>query len=99
VTIGPIEMSSPNLPTTASTSDLPAGRENAVAYRALPDGTELTLYRMIYTWRLCYGAQGFQTYDRHWCYALENFQDALSALELWDGTGDPPGSFVKSDRD
>jgi hypothetical protein len=97
-------MSSPGLPTTASISNPltitpPAGREGCIGYRALDDGRELTLYRMIFTWRLCLGAQGSQTYDRHWCYALEDFTDAVRVLAHWDGTGDPPGSFVKSDRD
>jgi hypothetical protein len=93
-------MHSRTLPETAFTSSpVPEGRESAFAYRALPDGRELTMYPMLFTWRICLGDQGSLCYDRHWCYARENFAAAILTLKYWDGIGEPPGPFIKSDRD
>lgn len=78
---------------------IPAGRETAYAYRALPDGRELVLYRMLFTWRLCVGDQGARTYDRHYCFPVGGFDRARDVLETWDGVGDPPEPFIKSSRD
>ena len=75
---------------------IPESRPRASAYRALPDGRELVVYRMLFTWRLCLGDQEAQTYDRHWCFHTS--EEAVRALE-WDGNGDPPGAWIKSDRD
>jgi hypothetical protein len=38
-------------------------------------------------------------WQRRYCY--ENFDDAVAALAAWDGSGDPPGPWIKekpSDR-
>jgi hypothetical protein len=94
-------MHSRTLPETAFTSSgpVPEGRESAYAYRKLPDGRDLTMYPMLFTWRICLGDQGSLCYDRHWCYAREDYISAIRVMLDWDGNGDPPGPFIKSDRD
>lgn len=32
-------------------------------------------------------------YERRYCYAVT--RDAVTALQEWDGTGDPPGEWIK----
>ena len=34
-------------------------------------------------------------YGGRWCYPKERAVDAVLALELWDGEGDPPGPWIK----
>lgn len=48
--------------------------------------------RMVYTVGLCYGLDK-TGYRGRYCY--ETLQEAISALALWDGTGDPPGDWIK----
>jgi hypothetical protein len=79
-------------------SVIPPGRERCAAYRALPDGRELVVYRMLFTWRLCLGDQGSMVYDRHWCFPVAEFETVRAVVESWDGDGEPPGPVIKSDR-
>ncbi|MDR2219770.1 MAG: hypothetical protein LBE24_04225 [Methylobacillus sp.] len=43
--------------------------------------TDLTFSGLIYN------------YSARYCY--EHFEDALEALNAWDGEGDPPGNWIK----
>lgn len=64
-------------------------REGALYERPLDDGRELVVYPMLYTFRLCIGAQGATTYDDAWCY--DSAAAAVLAAQAWDGAGtDPP---------
>lgn len=67
----------------------------ALGYRDLDDGRVLVLYPMIFTVRLCVGPQNFGGYDRAWCYLPEQTADAVNALNVWDGNGEPPGEWHK----
>jgi hypothetical protein len=84
---------------SATAAVIPPGRERCRAYRALPGGRELVLYRMLFTWRLCLGEQGAMTYERHWCFPVAEFERVAEIVATWDGEGDPPGPVIKSDRD
>jgi hypothetical protein len=59
--------------------------------RELPDGRTVSVWRMLYTDRLCIGF-GELGYDRAWCYPHGL---AVPAAEEWDGDGDPPDGWVK----
>lgn len=48
--------------------------------------------RMLFTWGLFYGCDEVGTRGRY-CY--EFVEDALAALETWNGTGHPPGPWIK----
>lgn len=63
-------------------------RKNSLAYRTLDDGRELVVYPMLFTFRLCIGPQGAETYDDAWCYWYDF--DAIKACEEWNGEGDDP---------
>lgn len=60
--------------------------------REMPDGRIAGLQRMIFTVGLFVGLSDV-LYDQRYCY--EYHADALKALETWDGTGDPPGPWIK----
>ena len=65
-----------------------SGREGSIYNRELEDGRELTVYPMLFTFRLCIGEAGAGTYDDAWCY--DNAFDAILAAKDWDGKGDDP---------
>lgn len=68
----------------------------AYAHRDLPDGRTITVYQMIFTWRLCIGQTDDDVgYDRAWCYEPRFKADMEDALHTWDGEGDPPGRWLK----
>lgn len=60
--------------------------------RLLPTGEWAGLLRMIFTYALVVGIDeiGYRT---RYCYARQT--NAEMALEIWDGTGDPPGPWIK----
>lgn len=60
--------------------------------RQLPDGTWLAVKPMLFTTGLFVGLTG-DTYERLYCY--ESYYDALGAVMVWDGNGDPPGKWIK----
>lgn len=69
-------------------------REGAlVAPRILPDGRELTIYAYLYNDRVCIGPPGSIFYDEAWCFVRDT---AIGAVAEWDGTGDPPGPWIKA---
>lgn len=65
-----------------------ADLERSIAHRVLENGMELTVYPMLFTFRLCLGPAGAPTYDDAWCY--HKADDAVRACEEWDGEGDDP---------
>lgn len=47
---------------------------------------------------LCFTAGlfvGLNPYGYEWRYCYPNMMDAVNALEAWDGSGDPPGPWIK----
>lgn len=74
-------------------SEMPAG---AMGHRDLDNGLMLTLYQMLFTYRLCVGWQeDLAGYSRAWCYEPRFVGDAVASLADWDGRGDPPGRWLK----
>lgn len=82
--------------------------DNYVLIRFLPDNRAIALYQMMFTTALCVLRPGYfsatrdadgniNALDNHretrYCY--EHFNDAVKAVAHWDGTGDPPGPWVK----
>jgi hypothetical protein len=60
--------------------------------RQLPDGTWIALQRMAYTIALMVGLDPVG-YESRYCY--EHLGDAFLDYATWDGSGDPPGPWVK----
>jgi hypothetical protein len=60
--------------------------------RRLPNGELAGLLRFLWTTGLCVGLDrsGYRT---RFCY--EGWNDALQALDAWDGEGFPPGWWIK----
>lgn len=66
--------------------------EGYLGPRYLESGELAGLRPMLVTWGLFVGL----TEDYYRCrYCYESLDDALRALALWDGRGDPPGPWVK----
>lgn len=67
-------------------------RQGYCRHRQLPDGRWAAVHLLLYTTALVDGidAQGSR---RSWCY--ETHQEAIGALECWDGNDDPPGMWIK----
>ena len=61
--------------------------------RRLPSGEIAGISRLLYTTALFVGIDG-TGYRLRYCY--ENDLHALEALKQWDGTGDPPGPWIKA---
>jgi len=62
----------------------------------LPDGRELTVYRYIYNDRVVIGPpQPCDFWAEGWCFIQGA---AVEAVTDWDGTGDPPGPWIKNLR-
>lgn len=64
----------------------------------LPTGEVAGIMPQLFTFGLCVGLSetGYRT---RFCY--EHKQEAVAALDAWDGKGDPPGPWIKekpSDR-
>lgn len=60
--------------------------------KAPATGEWMTVCRFIFTWGLLVGVDrvGYRT---RFCY--HHGADALVALATWDGSGDPPGDWIK----
>ena len=59
--------------------------------RRLPDGTWCGLAQLMYTTGLVYGLTE-HSYSKRWCYTKR--EEAVIALDTWDGIGKPPGPWV-----
>jgi hypothetical protein len=69
-------------------------RPEAIYYRALPDGFEICVYRMLFSWRVCFGEQGeWGGIIDGYCY--RDADKAIAAASQWDGTGDAPDGWHK----
>lgn len=60
--------------------------------RLMPTGEWAAIGRYLFTYGLVVGIDE-RSYRTRFCYRLR--QDAEMALEDWDGTGDPPGKWIK----
>lgn len=56
------------------------------------NGKTCGIYRFIFTAGLVVGID-HAGYEYRFCY--KNHNEAVKALEVWDGTGDPPGNWIK----
>jgi len=60
--------------------------------RKLTDGRLIGLLQFNFTWGLVVGLNE-AGYDFRYCY--EHLQDAARDVEIWSGTGDPAGPWIK----
>lgn len=60
--------------------------------RELHDGTIIGVQPMIFTTALCVGLD-WESYSHRYCY--EHTDDAVAAAKVWDGSGFPPGPWIK----
>ncbi len=81
---------------TLKPQDLPFAEflveEGYIMPRKLPTGEWVAVCQFILTWGLLVGVDrvGYRT---RFCY--ERQKDAMLAALRWDGTGDPPGPWIK----
>ena len=66
--------------------------EGAIYERVVGD-SEIVVYPMIFTTRVCIGDVGDYGYRRAWCYPSR--ARAVEAAKAWDGQGDPPDGWIK----
>ena len=66
--------------------------EGYIALRLMPDGSVAGVNPFIFTHGLCTRLD-FGGYHARWCYPSRD--DALIALAIWSGEGDPPGPWIK----
>lgn len=71
-------------------------RMDYVCLRYVPGRGVCALGRMGFTMGLFYGLD-FDRYQGRYCF--ESKFEALQALITWDGTGDPPGDWIKHKGD
>jgi hypothetical protein len=60
--------------------------------REIPGKGWCGITRMLYTWGLFYG---MTAENREGRYCFDSLTEAKAALSEWDGTGDPPGDWIK----
>lgn len=64
--------------------------------RVLPDGREISVLLMIFSYRICIGDDYGYGYSDGWCYPHGlGSAFVIAAAESWDGTGDPADGWVK----
>lgn len=63
--------------------------------RTLPDGRQISVLLMIFTFRICIGdPEG--DYEDGWCYPHDlGMREVLEIADSWNGIGDPPDGWVK----
>lgn len=66
--------------------------EGYIALRLMPDGHIAGVNPFAFTFGLCTRLD-WNGYEDRWCF--EQPADALLALVLWNGEGDPPGPWIK----
>lgn len=82
-------------PTKEALEAVGIGIEIASQYNhlwTLPDGRICGVHRLMYHWTVHVGLD-YAGYEDRWCF--HEFNDAVIALLLWDGTGDMPGNWHK----
>lgn len=62
-------------------------------FKIMPDGSLSALNKFIFTTGLVTHVEWHTPYKRRWCY--EHLGDAISALSLYTGEGDPSGPWLK----
>lgn len=62
------------------------------AFKQTSDKGLCGIFKFIFTYGICYGLDAGGCIGR---YCFENVLDAILALDSWDGTGDPPGRWIK----
>lgn len=80
---------------------VPSCRDWSLACRTLPNGWVLDLVPMVYNYRLVIESPADNAagcYTDGWCFGRERIGEALFALAIWDGKGDPPGPWIKHTR-
>lgn len=76
----------------ATWTDERVATDGALASRILPDGRELTVYDYLFNDRVVIGHPDSPVWDQGWCYPKGM---AVEAVAEWDGTGTPPGPWIK----
>lgn len=69
------------------------GMDGVLYHRDLGDGNGVWVYSMMFNDRVVFGPQHKNWYDRGFCFPKDG--SAFVAAEVWDGTGDPPGPWIK----
>lgn len=64
--------------------------------RRLPRNRWIGIQRQLYTVALDAEINAYG-WSRRWCYGTE--AEALAAMHVWDGHGDPPGLWIKRRHD
>lgn len=67
-------------------------KEGYTHLREVPGRGLCGLQQFVYTWGLCYGLDEHGIAGR---YCFDCRFEAVQALFEWDGTGDPPGRWIK----
>jgi hypothetical protein len=60
--------------------------------RVLPDGRIVGIMKMLFTFGLFVDLNAVG-YNHRYCY--ENYDEAKTDCDSWDGTGDPHGNWIK----
>jgi hypothetical protein len=71
----------------------PVPPEGFLVLRLLPNGRIAGLLPMIFTVGVAVDVEADGTYSSRWCYP--DLASAAQGLLDWDGTGDPPGPWLK----
>ena len=67
-----------------------------IVWRKMPDGSINAVQKYLFTFGLMVGVDPLNPimgWKTRFCYG--NLGDAMLALTNWDGTGDPPGLWIK----
>lgn len=68
--------------------------EGSLAEHEVGDEHIVVVYRFIYNDRVCFGRKDDPWgHDRAFCFPQDG--SAFTAATEWDGTGDPPGPWIK----
>lgn len=67
-------------------------QEGYTALKFVPGRGQCGLTRMYLTIALCYGLDG-ESYIGKYCFHTKT--EARRSLDKWDGSGDPPGNWIK----
>lgn len=62
-------------------------------FKVMLDGSLAALNKFIFTTGLLTGVEWHNAYEHRWCY--ESWVEALLALSLFEGQGDPQGPWLK----
>ena len=64
--------------------------------KALDSGLEIGIIKMLFTWDLCFNINPKSMTQVYECrYMYETAGEAFEACSAWDGSGHPPGKWIK----